>query len=72
MSGRFGPYVQLGETPTEKNAEKPRRASLGRDVSEDTLTLAEALKLLSLPRELGHRRRRRSRSSPTSGDSVRT
>ena len=53
MSGRFGPYVQLGETPTEKDAEKPRRASLGRDVSEETLTLTEALRLLSLPRELG-------------------
>ena len=53
MHGRFGAYVQLGETPERGSDEKPRRASLGRDFSEDTITLAEALKLLSLPRELG-------------------
>ncbi len=53
MHGRFGPYVQLGETPTDKKAAKPRRASLGRDYSEDTITLEESLRLLSLPRELG-------------------
>jgi DNA topoisomerase-1 len=53
MSGRFGPYAQLGETPTDKKAEKPRRASLGRKYSEDTITLGDALRLLSLPRELG-------------------
>jgi DNA topoisomerase-1 len=53
MLGRFGPYVQLGETPTDKKAEKPRRASLGREYSEDTITLEQALRLLSLPRELG-------------------
>jgi DNA topoisomerase-1 len=53
MLGRFGPYVQLGDTPADKKAEKPRRASLGRQFSEETVTLDDALRLLSLPRELG-------------------
>jgi len=50
--GRFGPYVQLGETP-EDSREKPRRASLPRGLSVDEVDLALALKLLSLPREVG-------------------
>ncbi len=53
MHGRFGPYVQLGENPEKGSKEKPKRASLDREMSEDTVSLAEALRLLSLPRELG-------------------
>ncbi len=54
--GRFGHYVQLGENPSRvkgKAAEKPKRASLPGGVSASAVTLDEALRLLSLPRELG-------------------
>lgn len=52
MRGRFGPYVQLGETPEDKKA-KPKRASLPAPLTEATIGLEQALQLLSLPRELG-------------------
>jgi DNA topoisomerase-1 len=52
MTGRFGAYVQVG-TVKEGSKEKPRRASIPRDQDLKTLTLDQALKYLSLPRELG-------------------
>ncbi len=51
-TGRFGPYVQLGE-PEEDSKEKPKRASLFKTMSMDELSMDDALKLLSLPRIVG-------------------
>jgi DNA topoisomerase I len=51
-SGRFGPYVQLGEA-TEGSKEKPRTTSLLKSMSLDDITLDQALSLLSLPRKVG-------------------
>ena len=46
-AGRFGPYVQLGE------GEKPRRSSLPKGWTPGSIDLDQALRLLSLPREVG-------------------
>jgi DNA topoisomerase-1 len=50
-TGRYGPYVT--ETLEDGSKEKPRTASLFKSMSLDTITLDEAVQLLSLPRVLG-------------------
>jgi DNA topoisomerase-1 len=51
-SGRFGPYVQLGE-PEEGSKTKPKTASLFAAMELDTITLEQALRLLTQPRVVG-------------------
>ena len=62
MSGKFGPYVQLGEIE-EAPDEKPRRASLFKSMDPYEVTLETALELLSFPKVLG--------SDPETGKSIR-
>ncbi len=68
--GRFGPYVQRG---TAEDEEKPQNASLLKGMKPEDVTLEVALKLLSLPRDVGRASRRRaSRSWPTTAASAPT
>lgn len=58
-TGRFGPYVQLDDPESD---EKPKNASLLKGMKPEDVTLDVALRLLSLPRELG--------KHPASGEPV--
>jgi DNA topoisomerase I len=58
--GRFGAYVQEGEQ--EDGGEKPKRSSLPKGLKPDELTLAQAIALLALPREVA--------KHPTTGEPI--
>ncbi len=52
-AGRFGPYIQLGETKDYAEGEKPKRAGIPKNMSPGDIEFELALKLLSLPRDIG-------------------
>ncbi|MBF4163263.1 type I DNA topoisomerase [Nocardioides acrostichi] len=61
-NGRFGPYVTELLPDDAKKGTKPRTGSLFKSMSLDTISLEDAVKLLSLPRVVG--------ADPESGDDI--
>jgi DNA topoisomerase-1 len=53
-NGRYGPYVTELLPDDAKKSDRPRTGSLFKSMSIDTVSLDEAVKLLSLPRVVGH------------------
>lgn len=52
-NGRFGPYVTELLPESAKKGDKPRTASLFQSMSMDSLSIDDAVKLLTLPRVVG-------------------
>jgi DNA topoisomerase-1 len=61
-TGRFGPYVQLGDPDTLPEGTKPKMESVFKTMSPSEVTLDVALHLLSLPRVVG--------TDPTTGEEI--
>lgn len=53
LSGRFGPYVQVGRKEEYGEDEKPKSASLPKGTTTETVTLADALSVLQFPKTIG-------------------
>jgi DNA topoisomerase-1 len=51
--GKFGAYAQIGENPDDSGGEKPKFASLRPGQFIENLTLADAMELFKMPREVG-------------------
>lgn len=51
--GKFGAYIQVGENPDDNGGEKPKFASLRPGQFIENVTLADALELIKMPRDLG-------------------
>ncbi len=52
--GRFGAYVQIGENPDDNGGEKPKFASLRPGQFIENITMADAMELFKMPREMGN------------------
>jgi len=61
-TGRYGPYVQLGDADTLPDGTKPKMSSLFKSMAPTTVTLEEAVRLLELPRTVG--------SDPATGEEI--
>ncbi|CAG4917539.1 type I DNA topoisomerase [Acidithrix sp. C25] len=60
--GRFGPFIQLGDPELLPKGEKPKTGSLFSTMTPETVTLEDAVSILSLPRIVGR--------DPETGDDV--